>query len=61
MNPWGVLEQIWADRKKRGMQPRSTEEIDAELNAMRNSGRNTSSRWKRYRRKPVAQGGTAAV
>ena len=34
-DPWSVLEQIWADRKARGMQPRIVEEIDAELNAMR--------------------------
>ena len=34
-DPLAVLEQIWADRKQRGARPRSAQEIDAELNAMR--------------------------
>lgn len=35
IDPWTALETIWADRKARGVQPRSAEEIDAEINAMR--------------------------
>jgi hypothetical protein len=32
---WTVLERIWAERKARGMSPRSRQEIDAEINALR--------------------------
>jgi hypothetical protein len=32
---WAVLERIWAERRALGVQPRSAEEIDAELNALR--------------------------
>lgn len=35
IDPWTALEKIWAERKERGIQPRSAEEIDAEINAMR--------------------------
>jgi len=35
LDPWTALEKIWAERKERGIQPRSAEEIDAEINAMR--------------------------
>ncbi|HBI45355.1 MAG TPA: hypothetical protein DDY78_21260 [Planctomycetales bacterium] len=35
IDPWTALEKIWAERKERGVQPRSAEEIDAEINAMR--------------------------
>lgn len=31
-----VLQEIWADRTARGLVGRSAEEIDAEINAMRN-------------------------
>jgi hypothetical protein len=34
-DPWATLEQIWADRKARGVQPRSAAEIDAQINVMR--------------------------
>jgi hypothetical protein len=34
-NSWAVLEQIWANQRARGEQPRTVEEIDAELAAMR--------------------------
>ena len=33
---WAVLERIWAAQQARGFVPRSREEIDAELSAMRN-------------------------
>jgi hypothetical protein len=32
---WDTLEKIWAERKERGMRPRTAEEIDAELAEMR--------------------------
>jgi hypothetical protein len=32
---WAVLERIWAERKALGLQPRAAEDIDAEINAMR--------------------------
>ena len=32
---WTVLERIWAERKARGMKSRTREEIDAEINALR--------------------------
>ncbi len=32
---WAVLERIWAERKALGLVPRSAEEIDAELGALR--------------------------
>ena len=35
-NPMEVLEEIWAERKKLGMQGRSKEQIDADIDAMRN-------------------------
>jgi hypothetical protein len=35
IDPWTALEKIWAERKERGIQPRSAAEIDAEINAMR--------------------------
>ena len=34
-DPWSALEEIWAERKALGLQPRTVEEIDAEINAMR--------------------------
>ncbi|MGH7127272.1 MAG: hypothetical protein ACREIV_01795 [Planctomycetaceae bacterium] len=34
-DPWAALEWIWDERKRLGLQPRSAEEIDAELHAMR--------------------------
>ena len=34
-DPWTVLEGIWAERKALGLPSRSAEEIDRELNAMR--------------------------
>lgn len=32
---WKVLERIWAEQKALGMIPRTREEIDAEINALR--------------------------
>ena len=32
---WGLLERIWADQEARGVVPRTREEIDAEVDAMR--------------------------
>ncbi len=32
---WTVLERIWEERKARGMPARTREEIDAEINALR--------------------------
>ena len=32
---WAVLERIWAERQARGMPVRTREEIDAEINALR--------------------------
>ena len=32
---WEVLERIWASRQARGENPRPAEEIDAEINALR--------------------------
>ena len=34
-DPWAVLERIWAERNERGLQPRTGEQIDADINAMR--------------------------
>ena len=31
-----TLERIWADRRARGVKPRTVEEIDAEISALRN-------------------------
>ncbi len=32
---WEMLERIWAARRARGAEPRTSEEIDAEINALR--------------------------
>jgi hypothetical protein len=32
---WTVLERIWAEREALGIPPRTREEIDAEINALR--------------------------
>lgn len=34
-DPWGALQQIWDERKALGLQSRSAEEIDAQIQAMR--------------------------
>ena len=34
-DPWETLQRIWDERKSLGLQPRSAEEIDAEIEAMR--------------------------
>jgi hypothetical protein len=34
-DPWAVLQGIWAERRALGLQPRSAEEIDAEINSLR--------------------------
>lgn len=33
--PWDVLQQIWDERKLTGLQPRSAEDIDAEIRRQR--------------------------
>jgi len=32
---WAVLERIWAEQKAKGVKPRTREEVDADINAMR--------------------------
>ena len=34
-NPMEVLQEIWAERKKFGMQGRTAQQVDADINAMR--------------------------
>lgn len=34
-DPWKTLQRIWNERNVLGLQPRSAEEIDAEIDAMR--------------------------
>lgn len=35
-NTWDVLQRVWDERKAQGMPSRTREEIDAEINEMRN-------------------------
>ena len=37
---WAVLQRIWAEQKSRGHQPRTQDEIDAEINALRDEWEN---------------------
>ena len=34
-NVWTVLDRVWADREARGLVPRTREEINAQINAIR--------------------------
>jgi hypothetical protein len=47
-----VLEEIWADRDARGMVGRNKEEIDAEINAMRDEDEKRMREIERIRQHP---------
>ena len=47
-----VLEEIWAEREARGMVGRSKEEIDAEIDAMRNEDEKQMKEIEEIRQQP---------
>jgi len=55
---WTVLERIWEERKERGTRRRSKDEIDAEIDALRNDSELEIEEIERLRNEVRGNGGS---